>query len=102
MRLASFPHAVLLQVAYPELDYANRWCWQQFGPADGECQDASSEYPSCNHPGQHSHDGKWVTHWLAKTDYDFGYNEWYFAHAEDRERFLEFVPHIQWGDRYLK
>ena len=37
--LRAFPFSVILQVAYPEIDYANRWTWQQFGPRDGECFD---------------------------------------------------------------
>jgi len=78
-RLAVFPHAVVLQVAFPELDFANRWCWQQFGPADGECYEAQSEYPACRLRTEHRHAGTWRTIWLEKTDYDFGFNEWCFA-----------------------
>ena len=99
-RLAVFPHSVLLQVAYPELDYANRWCWQQFGPAHGECNQASSHYPVCNLQHPHTHVGRWVTHWLAKTDYDFGFNEWYFAQQVDQEQFVAFIPQINWGERF--
>lgn len=97
-RLAAFPHSVVLQVAYPELDFANRWCWQQFGPAHGECHQASSEYAACDLPKPHAHDGSWLTHWLVKTDYDFGFNEWCFVRLEDRDRFLDFVPQINWGE----
>lgn len=97
-RLAAFPHSVVLQVAYPELDFANRWCWQQFGPAHGECHQASSEYAACDLPTPHEHDGSWLTHWLVKTDYDFGFNEWCFVRLEDRDRFLDFVPQINWGE----
>ena len=98
----SFPYAVVLKVAYPELDFSNRWCWKRFGPADGECVEGSSEYRVCEVPGPHSHEGRWRRRWLAKTDYDFGYNEWYFASAEDRAAFLEFVPQINWGEHYPK
>ena len=69
-RLLLFPNAVLLQVAYPELDFANRWCWNQFGPADGECTQKDSYYRICEVDQPHSHSGSWMTHWLAKTDYD--------------------------------
>jgi hypothetical protein len=100
--LAAFPHSVLLQLSYPELDYANRWCWQQFGPAHGECYQASSEYRACDLQGAHSHEGTWVTCWLEKIDYDFGYNAWYFAQREDMQRFLQFVPEINWGESYPK
>ena len=70
-RSADFPHSVLLQASYPEIDYANRWCWQQFGPSDGWCLQRHSEYPACSMNGEHEHKGTWMTHWLAKTDYDF-------------------------------
>lgn len=98
IRLAQFPHSIVLQVAFPELDFANRWCWQQFGPADGQCYDASSEYRTCSAQVAHSHQGQWTSQWLAKTSYDFGYNEWYFALKEDHQRFIEFIPQIHWGE----
>ncbi len=37
---------------------------------------------------------------LAKTAYDFGFNEWCFAEQADRDKFLEFVPSITWGETY--
>ncbi len=102
VRLTSFPFDVVLQLAFAELDSANRWCWQQLGPAHGECYQSSSEYSACALPHPHSHTGSWTTHWLAKTDYDFGYNEWSFQRQEDRNRFLEFVPDLNWGEHYPK
>jgi hypothetical protein len=102
VRLASFPHAVLLQVSFAEMDYANRWCWQQFGPASGECMQKESEYPACSLLHRHSHEGKWISHWYFKTEYNYGYNEWCFALPEDRDRFVEFVPQINWGENFPK
>ena len=102
VRLKAFPHSVVLQVAYPEMDYANRWCWQQFGPANGDCHEAHSNYPACNLKGLHSHDGRWLSHWLDKTDYDFGFNEWCFARKDDLDRFMGFVPQITWGEKFPK
>jgi hypothetical protein len=101
-RLARFPHAVMLQVSYPELDFANRWCWQNLGPGDGVCTQHQSEYRVCDRTDPHSHSGKWMSHWLAKTDYDFGFNEWYFAEPEDQQRFLANVDQINWGEKYPK
>jgi hypothetical protein len=101
-RLKRFPYSVVLQVSFPELDYANRWCWQQFGPAHGECLESYSQYPSCDLQTAHTHDGTWLTHWLAKTDYDFGFSEWCFAQQESRDRFLAFVPLVNWGERFPK
>jgi hypothetical protein len=95
-----FPFAVMLEVAYPEMDFANRWCWFQFGPAQGECQQMHSEYRACDQSGPHCHLGRWTTHWHGKTDYNFGFHEWYFATEADRVRFLEFVPHLDWGEHY--
>lgn len=101
-RLATHPYSVVLQVAYPEMDYANRWCWQQFGPASGECQQAHSEYSACPLRTAHTHEGRWLTYWLAKTDYDFGFNEWCFSSSTDRDAFLEFFPSVNWGENYPK
>jgi len=101
-RLARFPYAVMLQVSYPELDFANRWCWQHFGPSDGECTQCDSEYRACDQTEPHSHSGTWVCEWFVKTDYGFGFNEWYFANEEDRERFLGSVGKINWGENFPK
>jgi hypothetical protein len=102
LRLSQFPYNVVLRLSYPEMDFANRWLWQQFGPPNGECIDSYSEYPTCSEKASHAHDGKWLSHWLAKTDYDFGYNEWCFEFKEDQQRFLEFVPFINFGEKYPK
>lgn len=99
-RSIDFPYDVVLQLAYPQVDFANRWCWQQFGPAHGECLEYSSEYPACLEKEKHRHEGRWLTHWLAKTDYDFGFNEWRFVQQADRDKFLAFVPHITWGENF--
>jgi hypothetical protein len=102
LRLLQFPYNVVLRLSYPEMDFANRWSWQKFGPPDGECLDSYSEYPTCSEKMSHRHDGKWMSHWLAKTDYNFGYNEWCFELEVDQQRFLEFVPFINWGEKFPK
>jgi hypothetical protein len=94
-RLAVFPFAVMLEVSFKGMDFANRWCWHQFGPADGECLQWGSEYRACDQPGPHSHSGRWATYWYEKTGYNFGYHEWYFATEADRDRFLEFVRQLK-------
>ena len=101
-RLSRFPHAVMLKVSFPELDYANRWCWQNIGPSHGECTQHCSEYRVCDRTGPHSHTGKWVSHWFVKTDYDFGFNEWYFAENADRDLFVANVDEINWGEHFPK
>ncbi len=100
LRLAAFPFAVVLKLSYPRMDFASRWCWQQFGPANGNCEQSSSEYPACPTHEPHSHVGTWATHWLAKIAYDYGFNEWRFANRAAQEDFLAFVPHITWGETY--
>ncbi|HEY2410878.1 MAG TPA: hypothetical protein VGI40_01470 [Pirellulaceae bacterium] len=99
-RLLQFPHAVMVELSYPELDFANRWCWQQFGPGDGDCSQKDSEYRVCLIEEPHSHSGVWTNYWFEKTDYNFGVNEWYFAHQANCELFLEFVPRINWGESF--
>jgi hypothetical protein len=101
-RLLRFPHAVMLQVAFPELDFANRWCWSQFGPADGHCTQKHSQYCACEMDEPHSHSGSWTTHWFVKTEYDFGFNEWYFAKRHQYDQFIAFLPELNWGENFPK
>jgi hypothetical protein len=101
--LVDFPYNVVLEVAYPELDYTNRWCWEQFGPPDGDCiLQRGSEYPVCMEQQPHRHKGSWAVKWLDKVDYNYGYAKWYFAREADARRFLEFVPSITWGEHFPK
>ena len=102
-RLVQFPYAVMLEVAFAELDFANRWCWQSFGPAYGECiLQTSSEYPACTLNAPHCHAGQWSSYFFVKTAYDFGFCEWYFSDPSHRDRFLANIPNIHWGERYPK
>lgn len=102
---ARFPWTVMLELAYPEWDYANRWCWRNMGPHHGECFQSRagskhSYYPVCMIDTPHSHEGIWTSRWWVKTDYDFGFAEWYFITEPDRNRFLQFEPGIHWGEKY--
>ncbi len=99
-RLLRFPHAIMLQVSFPELDFANRWCWQNFGPRYGECHQSGCIYPVCTRPEPHSHLGKWSSDFLVKTDYDFGFCEWYFVERSDYEMFVAFIDQINWGENF--
>jgi hypothetical protein len=100
VRQSQFPYAVTLQLSFAEFDFANRWCWQHFGPGKGECLQYQSEYPACNIAQLHSHTGKWMWHWLAKTDYAFGFCEWCFSAQSDRDSFLASIGEISWGEKY--
>ena len=99
-RLSRFPYVVMLQVSFAEFDFANRWCWQHFGPNEGLCLQSQSDYSMCDLEEPHSHVGKWTWYWFAKTDYNFGFNEWYFADQSDRKHFLASVEQINWGEKY--
>lgn len=101
-RMLRFPHPIMVELSFAELDFVNRWCWQQFGPADGECQQKYSEYRACHTEEPHRHTGKWTMHWFEKTDYDFGFAEWYFSEKADYELFLANLPHFNWGENYPK
>lgn len=101
-RMLRFPFAVMLQVSYPELDFVDRWCWHHFGPSNGECTQRDSEYRVCDRAEPHSHSGRWVSHWFRKIDYDFGFNEWYFAASTDRDVFLANVDEFNWGEHFPK
>jgi hypothetical protein len=99
-RLAQFPFAVMLELSYPELDFSNRWCFEAFGPNHGQCDQMNSEYPACTIKEPHCHIGSWANHWFLKTGYDYGFNEWYFSRSPDHQRFLEFIPTINFGENY--
>lgn len=101
-RLSRFPYAVMLKVSFPEIDFANRWCWQNIGPCDGECTQRYSEYRVCDRTEPHAHVGKWASHFFVKTNYDFGFNEWYFAESSDCDSFSANVDKINWGEHFPK
>jgi hypothetical protein len=117
---AMFPHSVVLEGAYPEHDFATRWCWQNCGECHGECHEMYSEYPGCplvlatgrierirgrdvmkyEKVAAHLHQGSWTKKWLGKTAYDYGFGEFYFASEADLERFISAVPTFSWGENY--
>ena len=101
-RLTRFPHSVMLKLSFAELDFAARWCWQNFGPCDGKCWQHESRYRVCDRGEPHSHSGKWTEHWFVKTEYNFGFCEWYFAESADRDRFLANIENIHWGEDFEK
>jgi hypothetical protein len=125
-----FPHVVVTEGSYPEIDFANRWCWRSFGPPHvKECTDHYSEYPACplvvatesakeqmhqseggvvkqfqkryyKAPEPHGHDGMWATFWLGKTDYDYGFMEFCFSRPQDKAVFLAAAPLMGFGENY--
>lgn len=60
------PYSLVVKLFYPQLDFAERWCWLTFGECFGECLQRQSEYPSCFEPLPHCHNGRWRARWLAK------------------------------------
>jgi hypothetical protein len=102
VRLQRFPYSVVVELSYPELDFAERWCWQNFGPADGDCMQRYSNYRMCLEGASHTHSGKWLRHWLAKTDYDFGYCEFHFSDQANQVAFLAQVSSFNWGEDFAK
>ena len=94
------PYSLVVKLFYPQLDFAERWCWLTFGECFGECLQRQSEYPSCFEPLPHCHNGRWRARWLEKAGYDFGYCEWLFAEEEAFRRFAAFVPEIGFGEHY--
>ena len=90
----------MVKLFYPQLDFAERWCWLTFGECFGECLQRQSEYPSCFEPLPHCHNGRWRAHRLAKAGYDFGYCEWLFAEEAAFRRFAVFIPEIGFGENY--
>ena len=128
-KLLEFPHSVVVEAAWPTFDFANRWCWRNFGTQDGVCHEYHSEYPACDlvlatefyaehpykdadgliteyreieykNPGDHSHTGIWTTGFGEKTDYDYGYSEYFFKNKENLDLFVENIPTFNLGEKY--
>ena len=102
VHLQQFPYAVMFEMAYPELDFALRWCWKCFGAMDGECLQKQSEYRVCPDEVAHRHNGRWTSYWFVKTNYNFGYNEFYFSKKVDFDYFIAHLSEINWGEHYPK
>ncbi len=119
-----FSQVVVVECDYPELDVAIRWCWTCFGPKDGQCL-LGSEYPACpvvlaterpdvrlgpggqqhlikvyDEVAPHTHAGKWTIQWLGKTDYDHGFAAFSFQLEADKDKFVQYVPNVDWGENY--
>ena len=129
--LMTFPYSVVSEGGYPEHDYAGRWCWQHIGPKEGPCDNWHSEYPACPlvlateyvrsgeyknpegkivpyrrktycDPGEHAHQGRWTSLWLGKTDYDYGFQIYFFADEADYGEFLAAFPTFTWDESWNK
>lgn len=120
-----FPHVVMVECDYPDLNVAIRWCWKCFGPEHGECR-TYSEYPACpiilaterqgvrggpdgkvykikeydRDVAPHTHTGKWLAEFLEKTDYDHGFAQFCFQVEADSAKFVQQVPSFDWGENY--
>lgn len=99
-RLLHFRFPVMLEASFAEFDFANRWCWERFGSAYGECFQSHSDYPACTVSELHCHNGQWTSRFLVKTEYNFGFCEWYFADESHQHAFLEHVSTFNWGEKY--
>ncbi len=101
-RLLIYPYSAMMLVAFPEMDFADRWIWNMIGPSSGDCRQSASEYCACSIEQWHTHSGTWCSHFFGKTEYDYGFNEWYFQSESDLSRFIKFIPDINWGECYPK
>ncbi len=81
--LLDFPYSVILKLFYQQIDFADWLLWQILGDKYGYCNQEQSDIPACKITGKHKHNGVWTSFWLAKTDYDYGFNEWFFKNKED-------------------
>jgi len=91
--LASLPNSVIVEGEYSELDMAVNWCLTNIGQPDitstwkcvaqgaGESQEIAG-----------LQNGQWANQWFYKTDYDYGFMEFYFRSPADPARFVEAVP----------
>lgn len=99
----SFPYVVTVESDYPSMDDAEAFCWNMFGPRNGECAQTDSECPVCplvinaktkklDEDGfidveDHSHIGVWTMFWISKTGYDYGFADFCFKDESDMNIF---------------
>lgn len=88
------PYTTTVKWMYVAMDDALPWCWQVFGPKDGLCVDSEC-CPLVLAYGRekvkaHSHQGTWTSIWLGKTDYDFGYEKFFFKYEAARDVFEKY------------
>ena len=124
--LTAFPYSVVAEGISTEHDFAAHWCWQHLGPMHGCCIGAYTEYPACPlvlateyyervvyqgrewvekrylHPVAHEHQGVWTYLWFGKTDYDYGYGEYFFSAELDCGRFVSAFPTFTWSEAWNK
>ncbi len=106
--LSDFPYSIVLKTSYSQIDFAEWLLWQLFGDMNGICNQNSSDIPACKIKNKHQHKGNWTNLWLAKTDYDYGFNEWFFKSKKDCKIFINILPLLKqmkgWGiytDKYF-
>ncbi len=91
--LFKFPYSIILKLFYHQIDFADWILWQILGEVYGVCQ--YSDIPACKIKGNHKHNGTWISYWLAKTDYDYGFNEWFFKKKKDINILTEIIPLLE-------
>ncbi len=91
--LLDFSHSIILKLSYHQLDFANWLLWQILGEVYGYC--GYSNFPMCKIKGEHKHNGIWAIYWLAKTNYDYGFNEWFFKQKEDSDVLIKIKPLLE-------
>ena len=89
--LAKFPFSIMTLTAIDDIDFANFWLWNKFGPCNGSCHQSTSAFKACDVHVYHDHVGSWCCHFFAKTGYDFGFNEWYFDNKPSLILFKKFI-----------
>jgi len=84
-RRCDFPHTLMALLGYDLMDMAKQWCQDQWGPGGDTYEDRPYQ-------PQENQAFLWLTCWMMKTEYDYGFCEWYFREPSHLE---QFVAHIQ-------
>ena len=101
-RLHQFPYAVMLEWPFRNSTPRIAGVGNALAQWMARARKGIPEYKACSDETEHRHIGKWTSHWFVKTDYDFGYNEFYFVEQADRDLFLAHLSDIHWGEHYPK
>lgn len=82
-----FPYTTTVKWDWDTREMEVVWCAQVFGPREGECDEPRCCPLSKKRLRVHSHRGLWKSIWLGKTDYDFGYEMFFFKNKATRDVF---------------
>ena len=69
--IVRYPYSVVVEGAFLEYNSLKHWTDEQFGPENSPV---------------------WTSLWYGKTDYDYGYREYFFSRQADLQLLIQHIP----------